>query len=163
MNGVRSGDRSDFARIHHGIYITGCQSTGMEKRYFLAKLIPPRPSFTADMTTEERQVMMDHGAYLGKYVDSGTVIMMGPVLEPCRPIGPCGFRCRFRGRGPDHHRPRSHCSLWARFPMGYLPDAASGCQELVPAAKPGPGHPRWNSPSEKNHQKRVGWLRIVPS
>jgi uncharacterized protein len=54
----------------------------MEKKYFLAKLIPPRPSFTTDMTGEERQVMMDHGAYLKKYVDAGMVIVMGPVLEP---------------------------------------------------------------------------------
>jgi uncharacterized protein YciI len=59
----------------------------MEKRYFLAKLIPPRPSFTADMTAEERQVMMDHGAYLGKYVDAGTVIIMGPVRDPAGPWG----------------------------------------------------------------------------
>jgi len=59
----------------------------MEKHYFLAKLIPPRPSFTADITAEERQVMMDHGAYLGKYVDAGTVIVMGPVLDPAGPWG----------------------------------------------------------------------------
>ena len=68
-------------------YISGCRSTVMEKRYFLAKLIPSRPSFTADMTAEERQVMMDHGAYLGKYVDAGTVIVMGPVLDPAGPRG----------------------------------------------------------------------------
>jgi hypothetical protein len=43
----------------------------MEKRYFLAKLIPSRPSFTADMTAEERQVMMDHGAYLGNTLMQG--------------------------------------------------------------------------------------------
>jgi uncharacterized protein YciI len=54
----------------------------MEKKYFLAKLIPPRPSFTTDMTAEERQVMMDHGAYLRNYVEAGTVIVMGPVLDP---------------------------------------------------------------------------------
>jgi len=54
----------------------------MEKKYFLAKLIPPRPSFAMDMTAEERQVMMDHGAYLRNYVEAGTVIVMGPVLDP---------------------------------------------------------------------------------
>jgi hypothetical protein len=43
----------------------------MEKKYFLAKLIPPRPSFTADITAEERQVMMDHGAYLGTTLKLG--------------------------------------------------------------------------------------------
>jgi uncharacterized protein YciI len=59
----------------------------MEKKYFLAKLIPPRPSFTTDMTEEERQIMMDHGAYLRKYVEAGTVIVMGPVLDPAGPWG----------------------------------------------------------------------------
>ena len=59
----------------------------MEKHYFLAKLIPPRPSFTADMNAEERQVLMDHGAYLRKYVEAGTVIVMGPVPDPAGPWG----------------------------------------------------------------------------
>ena len=59
----------------------------MEKHYYLAKLIPPRPSFTADMNAEERRVMMDHGAYLRKCVEAGTVIVMGPVLDPVGPWG----------------------------------------------------------------------------
>jgi uncharacterized protein YciI len=59
----------------------------MEKKYFLAKLIPPRPSFMADMTAEERQVMINHGAYLRNFVDAGTVIVMGPVLDPAGPWG----------------------------------------------------------------------------
>jgi uncharacterized protein YciI len=82
---VKGFDREndfDIARIHRGIYIPSCRSTGMEKKYFLAKLIPPRPSFTTDMTAKERQVMMDHGAYLRNYVEAGTVIVMGPVLDP---------------------------------------------------------------------------------
>jgi uncharacterized protein YciI len=54
----------------------------MVKKYFLLKLLPPRPTFTADMSAAERQVMLDHGAYLRKYVESGTVIVMGPVQDP---------------------------------------------------------------------------------
>ena len=54
----------------------------MEKRYFLLKLIPPRPTFAADMNAEERQVMLRHGAYLRAYVESGTIIVMGPVQDP---------------------------------------------------------------------------------
>lgn len=54
----------------------------MEKKYFLLKLIAPRPSFASDMTASERQVMEQHGAYLRNYVDRGTVIIMGPVLDP---------------------------------------------------------------------------------
>jgi len=59
----------------------------MEKKYFLAKLIAPRPTFAADMTAEERQVMLDHGAYLRNFVDAGTVIVMGPVMDPAGPWG----------------------------------------------------------------------------
>jgi uncharacterized protein YciI len=31
--------------------------------------------------------MMDHGAYLRKYVEAGTVMVMGPVLDPAGPWG----------------------------------------------------------------------------
>jgi uncharacterized protein len=50
--------------------------------YYLLKLIAPRPDFAATMTEAEMRVMQDHGAYLKKYVDKGTVIVMGPVLDP---------------------------------------------------------------------------------
>jgi uncharacterized protein YciI len=53
-----------------------------EKKFFLLKLIAPRPTFASDMTDAERRVMQDHGAYLKGYVDKGTVIVMGPVLDP---------------------------------------------------------------------------------
>lgn len=53
----------------------------MEKKYFLAKLIPPRPSFMVDMTADERQMMVNHGAYLRKHVETGTVVIMGPVQD----------------------------------------------------------------------------------
>jgi uncharacterized protein len=54
----------------------------MEKKYFLLKLIAPRPTFATDMTEAELRVMQEHGAYLKGYVDKGTVIVMGPVLDP---------------------------------------------------------------------------------
>ena len=127
----------------------------MEKNYFLAKLIPPRPSFTADMNAEERQVMMDHGAYLRKYVEVGTVIVMGPVLDPAGPWGLAVFETGSEDEvrtiiARDPYRP-----LRARFPVGDLPDAAGGCPGLVPGTTPRLSHPRWNSPSEKTPQKRV--------
>jgi len=59
----------------------------MEKRHFFAKLVPPRPTFTADMDAEERQVMLAHGAYLRQYGESGTIIVMGPVQDPAGPWG----------------------------------------------------------------------------
>jgi uncharacterized protein YciI len=54
----------------------------MGKKYFLLKLIAPRPTFPADMTEAEQRVMQEHGAYLKAYVDKGAVIVMGPVLDP---------------------------------------------------------------------------------
>ena len=59
----------------------------MEKKYFLLKLIAPRPTFATDMTETEKQVMQEHSAYLQGYVDRGTVIVMGPVLNPEGPWG----------------------------------------------------------------------------
>jgi len=53
-----------------------------EKKYFLLKLIAPRPTFATDTTEAELQIMQEHGAYLKDYVDKGTVIVMGPVLDP---------------------------------------------------------------------------------
>jgi uncharacterized protein YciI len=53
-----------------------------EKKYFLLKLIAPRPTFAADMTVAEMKVMQDHAAYLKTFLDNGTIIVTGPVLDP---------------------------------------------------------------------------------
>jgi uncharacterized protein len=52
-----------------------------KKHYFL-KLNPPRASFALDMNDEERAVMVRHVAYWAPYVDDGTVIVLGPVMDP---------------------------------------------------------------------------------
>jgi uncharacterized protein len=49
--------------------------------YFL-KLNPPRPTFTSDMTEEERTIMVRHVEYWKTYVDNGIVIVLGPVMDP---------------------------------------------------------------------------------
>jgi uncharacterized protein len=59
----------------------------MEKKYFLLKLGAPRPAFATDMTEADMRVMQEHAAYLKGYVDKGTVIVMGPVLDPAGPWG----------------------------------------------------------------------------
>jgi uncharacterized protein len=53
-----------------------------EKKYYFLKLNPPRASFTMDMTTEERAVMQQHVEYWAPYVQNGTMIVMGPVMDP---------------------------------------------------------------------------------
>ena len=56
--------------------------TTPEKKYFLLKLIGPRPDFAASMTEAEKKVMQEHCAYLTGFVNKGTVVIMGPVLDP---------------------------------------------------------------------------------
>jgi uncharacterized protein len=49
---------------------------------FLYKLIPPRPTFAADMSDEEAAVMGEHAGYWGRLVDEGAVVVFGPVGDP---------------------------------------------------------------------------------
>ncbi len=51
-------------------------------RFFLVRLIAPRPSFLQDITPEERAVMGEHGAYWRRRLDAGEVIVFGPVADP---------------------------------------------------------------------------------
>lgn len=53
-----------------------------DKKHFFLKLNPPRSSFTVDMSEEERAIMQKHVAYWKPYVDDGTVIVLGPVMDP---------------------------------------------------------------------------------
>jgi len=55
--------------------------------YFLAKLIPPRASFTQDMSAEEASVMRSHADYWLPHVNAGLVIAMGPVADPAGGYG----------------------------------------------------------------------------
>ena len=53
-----------------------------EKKCFFLKLNPPRPSFTLDMTDEEKRIMQKHVDYWTRFVNDGTVIVLGPVMDP---------------------------------------------------------------------------------
>jgi uncharacterized protein YciI len=53
-----------------------------EKRYFVLKLIPPRPTFAEDMTEEERTIMTQHAAYWIDKADKRIAVVFGPVLDP---------------------------------------------------------------------------------
>ena len=50
--------------------------------YFLCQLRPPRPSFMADMTPDERGLMLAHQLHMRPHVESGMVIALGPVADP---------------------------------------------------------------------------------
>ncbi len=53
-----------------------------EKKNFFLKLNPPRASFMTDMTVEEKSTMQKHVAYWAPYVNDGTVVVLGPVMDP---------------------------------------------------------------------------------
>lgn len=50
--------------------------------YFLARLLPPRPSFMMDMSAEDRQMMREHSAYWRGHQEAGKMLIYGPVADP---------------------------------------------------------------------------------
>ena len=48
---------------------------------FVFRLIAPRPDFALDMTDEERTVMERHATHWQSFVDSGRMVIFGPVLD----------------------------------------------------------------------------------
>lgn len=52
------------------------------KKHFALKLIPCRPTFSQDMTPEERAIMQQHVVYWKGFMDKGLVLVFGPVIDP---------------------------------------------------------------------------------
>ena len=50
--------------------------------HYLLKLNPPRPTFQADMTGAEQELMGRHVAYWQELAEHGTAIVFGPVSDP---------------------------------------------------------------------------------
>ena len=48
---------------------------------FVLRLNSPRPTFALDMTDEEREIMGRHAAYWQPFIDSGQMVIFGPVLD----------------------------------------------------------------------------------
>src|SRR5262245_47571607 len=48
---------------------------------FVMRLKAPRPNFALDMTDEEREIMGRHAAYWKPFIDSGQMVVFGPVLD----------------------------------------------------------------------------------
>lgn len=53
-----------------------------DERFFLLRLIAPRPTFAQDMNADERALMQEHGAYLAGRLAEGAMLAFGPVLDP---------------------------------------------------------------------------------
>jgi uncharacterized protein len=48
---------------------------------FVFRLKAPRPTFALDMTDEEREIMGRHAEYWQPFIDSGRMVVFGPVLD----------------------------------------------------------------------------------
>jgi uncharacterized protein YciI len=48
---------------------------------FVFRLQSPRPTFALDMSDEEREIMARHAAYWRPYLESGQMVIFGPVLD----------------------------------------------------------------------------------
>jgi uncharacterized protein YciI len=48
---------------------------------FVFRLKAPRPTFALDMTDEEAEIMSRHAAYWQPFIDSGQMVVFGPVLD----------------------------------------------------------------------------------
>jgi uncharacterized protein len=51
-------------------------------KYFLYKLLPPRPTFPQDMTEAEGELMQEHFNYWKTLVDKRIAVIFGPVADP---------------------------------------------------------------------------------
>jgi len=59
----------------------------MSKQHFYFKLIPPRATFGADMTAEERALMQEHLRYMRAAFDAGKILIYGPVMASAGAFG----------------------------------------------------------------------------
>jgi len=48
---------------------------------FVFRLLAPRPNFALDMSDEEQAIMGRHAAHWQSFVDSGQMVLFGPVLD----------------------------------------------------------------------------------
>ncbi|HVY30077.1 MAG TPA: YciI family protein [Polyangiaceae bacterium] len=53
-----------------------------DARFFVSRLIGPRPTFPMDITPEERELMGVHGQYWRQKMAEGKIVVFGPVLDP---------------------------------------------------------------------------------
>ncbi len=54
---------------------------------FVLRLQAPRPTFALDMTDEERAVMERHAAHWQPFIESGQMVVFGPVLDATGSFG----------------------------------------------------------------------------
>jgi hypothetical protein len=63
------------------------KSVAMETQHYFFKLIPPRPTFPADITSDEAALMERHRVYCAERFAAGKLLAYGPVLVPGAAFG----------------------------------------------------------------------------
>ena len=48
---------------------------------FVFRLKAPRPNFALDMSDDEREIMGRHAAHWQGYIESGQMVVFGPILD----------------------------------------------------------------------------------
>lgn len=56
-------------------------------KFYVCRLIAPRPTFPFDMTADERAMMTEHVAYWTAELKAGRAVVFGPVADPSGPWG----------------------------------------------------------------------------
>jgi len=87
MNGVGSGDRCDVAMVHHGILYFRLPKHCHGEEVLPGKTDPFPPIFYCRHDCGGTAGYDGPRCISRKYVDAGTVIVMGPVLDPAGPRG----------------------------------------------------------------------------
>jgi uncharacterized protein YndB with AHSA1/START domain len=99
LDAIETGTRLTVRHTGFGTHVASCDghATGWERvlgwlgnhvtpqperRFFLCRLLPSRPTFMLDMTADERAIMQAHGNYWRGKLAEGHVIAFGPVADP---------------------------------------------------------------------------------
>jgi hypothetical protein len=93
-------------------------------KYFVYKLVPPRPTFNTDMSEAEAAAMGQHFGYWQDLVDRGIAVVYGPVQDPDGVWGlavvAAGTEEDVHALGVDDPAVKSGISTFRVYPM---PDA----------------------------------------
>jgi hypothetical protein len=95
---------------------------------FLYRLLPPRPTFPADMTPAEGAAMQRHFAYWAAQIERGTARVVGPVFDPkgTYGIGILTVPDAGAARALCEHDPVLEAKLGFSFELHEMPDALVG-------------------------------------
>ena len=61
--------------------MTAGAATGDTACAFVFRLVPSRPTFALDLSEDEREIMGRHAAHWQPLIDSGQMVVFGPMLD----------------------------------------------------------------------------------